>query len=84
MSKINLQIPEVAIREIRLGSITGFQGGAEELVNYSRCGLKDKSRSFSQCLGCSTSQAYLFRIFLYQPHFFCFPGTAIVFFFIIC
>ena len=57
MSKINLQIPEVAIREIRLGSITGFQGGAEELVNCSRCGLKDKSRSFSQCLGCSTSQA---------------------------
>lgn len=60
MSKINLQIPEVSIREIRLGSITGFQGGAEELVNCSRCGLKDKSRSFSQCLGCSTSQAACF------------------------
>lgn len=57
MSKINLQIPEVSIREIRLNSITGFQGSAEELVKCSRCGLKDKNRSFSQCLGCSTSQA---------------------------
>lgn len=27
---------------------------------------------------------YLFRIFLYPPHFFFFPGTAIVFFSIIC
>ncbi len=54
---INLNIPEVSIREIRLGSITGFQGSAQELVNGSRCGLKDKNRSFSQCLGCSTSQA---------------------------
>jgi nitrogenase molybdenum-iron protein alpha chain len=57
MSHINLQIPDVSIREIRLNSITGFQGSAEELVKYSRCGLKDKNRSFSQCLGCSTSQA---------------------------
>lgn len=57
MSTLNLQIPEVAIREVRLGSITGFQGSAAELVNRSRCGLKDKNRTFSQCLGCSTSQA---------------------------
>lgn len=57
MSNINLQIPEVAIREVRLGSITGFQGGAEELVQCSRCGLKDKNRSFSQCLGCGTTHA---------------------------
>lgn len=57
MGNIDLQIPEVSIREIRLGSITGFQGGAEELVKSSRCGLRDKNRSFSQCLGCSTSQA---------------------------
>lgn len=57
MSQINLQIPEVSIREARLGSITGFQGCAEELVKGSRCGLKDKNRSFSQCLGCSISQA---------------------------
>ncbi|NLL77802.1 MAG: nitrogenase [Clostridiales bacterium] len=57
MGNIDLQIPEVSIREIRLGSITGFQGGAEELVNSSRCGLRDKNRAFSQCLGCSASQA---------------------------
>lgn len=57
MEKLNLKIPEVSIREIRLGSITGFQGSADELVKCSRCGLKDKSRSFSQCLGCSVSQA---------------------------
>ena len=58
MSKVNLEIPEVAIREVRLGSITGFQGSAKELVDCARCGkLKDKSRSFSQCLGCSTSIA---------------------------
>ena len=57
MSQINLDIPEVSIREVRLGSITGFQGSAGELVKNSRCGLRDKNRSFSQCLGCSVSQA---------------------------
>lgn len=58
MSKINLSTPEVAVREIRLGSVTGFYGNASELVECSRCGsLKDKKRSFSQCLGCSTSNA---------------------------
>ncbi len=59
MSKVNLDIPEVEIREIRLGSITGFQGTAKELVSAcSGCGkLKDKNRSFSQCLGCGTSNA---------------------------
>ena len=59
MSKVNLNIPEVEIREIRLGSITGFQGTAKELVTAcSGCAkLKDKNRSFSQCLGCGTSNA---------------------------
>lgn len=58
MSKVNLDIPEVAIREVRLGSVTGFQGNAKELVNCAGCGkLKDQTRSFSQCLGCSTSHA---------------------------
>jgi nitrogenase molybdenum-iron protein alpha chain len=55
--KINLNIPEVQIREVRLGSITGFQGTAQELVSAARCGLRDKNRSFSQCLGCSTGNA---------------------------
>ncbi len=57
MSKINLTLPEVQIREIRINSITGYQGDAEELVEASKCGLKDKERSFSQCLGCATSKA---------------------------
>lgn len=58
MSEINLRVPEVSVREVRLGSVTGFQGSAKELVNNARCGgLKDRTRSFSQCLGCSTSFA---------------------------
>lgn len=57
MSKVNLALPAVQIREIRINSITGYQGDAEELVAASSCGLKDKSRSFSQCLGCATSKA---------------------------
>ncbi|HOM02791.1 MAG TPA: nitrogenase component 1 [Acetivibrio sp.] len=57
MSKINLSLPEVQIREIRINSITGYQGDAEELVEARELGLKDKERSFSQCLGCATSKA---------------------------
>ncbi|MDR2163346.1 MAG: nitrogenase [Clostridiales Family XIII bacterium] len=57
MAKVNLDLPEVQIRELRLGSITGFQGTAKELVSAARCGLRDKNRSFSQCLGCSTGNA---------------------------
>lgn len=57
MSKVNLSLPTVQVREIRTNSITGFQGDAQELVEAAQCGLKDKSRSFSQCLGCSTSKA---------------------------
>lgn len=57
MSKVNLSLPNVQIREIRLNSITGYQGSAEGLLEVSRCGIKDKNRSFSQCLGCSTSNA---------------------------
>ncbi len=57
MPKVNLTLPAVQIREIRLNSVTGFQGSAKELVESSRCGVKDRNRTFSQCLGCSTSQA---------------------------
>ena len=56
---INLQSPEVVIREIRLGSITGFEGKAGELVRESHAGtLEDIPRSFSQCTGCSSGQAF--------------------------
>ncbi|MBC2580723.1 nitrogenase component 1 [Clostridium sp. DJ247] len=55
---INIKSPEVQIREKRLGSITGFSGTAKELCNRAKEGrLCDKSRSFSQCLGCSSGQA---------------------------
>lgn len=57
MSTIDLTLPEVPIREVRLGSITTFSGTARELVSCSRCGLRDKRRAFSQCLGCSQAQA---------------------------
>ncbi|MDR3673328.1 MAG: nitrogenase component 1 [Holophaga sp.] len=58
MSIINLENPQVDVREHRLGSITGFEGSASRLVGCSRNGsLCERNRSFSQCLGCSTSQA---------------------------
>ena len=58
LSKVNLALPSVQIREIRINSITGFFGDAKELVTASQCGsLKDRNRSFSQCLGCSISKA---------------------------
>lgn len=59
MSKVNLKESNVLIREIRLGSITGFEGTAGELVSCSRSGkLKDSVRSFSQCMGCSSLNAF--------------------------
>ncbi|AKL98064.1 nitrogenase component 1 [Endomicrobium proavitum] len=58
MSKINLKASEVQVRENRLGSVTGYEGTAKDLVEKARAGtLQDKNRSFSQCLGCSTSNA---------------------------
>jgi nitrogenase molybdenum-iron protein alpha chain len=59
MSEINLKASSVPIREIRLGSITGFEGTARELVRCSLSGkLKDSVRSFSQCMGCSSGNAF--------------------------
>jgi len=59
MEKINLEDPAVSVREARLGSITGFNGTAGELVKCAHAGkLKDCSRSFSQCLGCSAGNAF--------------------------
>ncbi|MDR1787003.1 MAG: nitrogenase [Treponema sp.] len=58
MTTINLKAAQVPVREQRLGSITGFAGTAWGLVKEARAGcLRDKARSFSQCLGCSTAQA---------------------------
>lgn len=59
MSKINLNAQAVEIRENRLGSITGFNGTASQLVKLGKCGkLKDSTRSFSQCMGCSSGNAF--------------------------
>jgi len=64
MAKTNLSLPEVQIREIRINSITGYHGDAEELVRSGRCGLKDRERSFSQCMGCATSKAACMTILI--------------------
>lgn len=59
MSSVNIKSPEVQIREIRLGSITGFEGTADQLVKCARAGkLQDSTRSFSQCMGCSSGNAF--------------------------
>lgn len=58
MSEVNIKAAEVQIREIRLGSITGFEGTAGELVKCAHAGtLQDSDRSFSQCMGCSSGNA---------------------------
>ncbi len=59
MSKVNLDIPAVEIREIRINSITGYDGDAKGLVEQSHCDgpLRDKERSFMQCAGCSITKA---------------------------
>lgn len=64
MTKINLDLPAIPIRELRLNSITGYQGDAAALVNAGRCGLKDQERSFSQCMGCATSKAACMTILI--------------------
>jgi len=52
--------PGVAIRERRLGSITGYHGTAEDLVRRSQAGtLRDRGRSFTQAGTCSSFCATL-------------------------
>lgn len=59
MGNVNLSVPSVQIREVRLKSLTAYQGDAKTLVDYAECGGKGKDgkRSFSQCAGCGTSKA---------------------------
>jgi len=55
MKPVEIKNQGPLIREIRLGSITGFAGTAEELVQRSRSGpLKEQERSFTQCSMCSS------------------------------
>ncbi|MFV0528230.1 MAG: nitrogenase component 1 [Lachnospiraceae bacterium] len=59
MGTINLKEPSVQIREKRLGTITGYAGGAEELLTQVKgCGIKDSKRKFSQCIGCNAGHAF--------------------------
>ncbi|MDA8233375.1 MAG: nitrogenase [Clostridia bacterium] len=55
---INLKSPEAPIRELRLGSITGYQGTVSDLCRKSQKGdLKEQERSFSQCATCASVTA---------------------------
>jgi nitrogenase molybdenum-iron protein alpha chain len=59
MGTIKLTQSSVEIRENRIGSITGFNGTAKELVQCAHAGkLKDSSRKFTQCMGCSAGHAF--------------------------
>lgn len=59
MKTIDLNQPEVTIREIRLKSITNYNGSAEDLLQQSKSGcLTEKRRCFSQCIGCSSGNAF--------------------------
>ncbi len=53
-----LDISDVATRESRLGSITGYCGDLNDLVTKSRCGtLKNRERCFSQSSSCASGCA---------------------------
>lgn len=55
---INLENSNVATRENRIGSITGYIGSLRDLANQSECGtLKGCSRCFSQSSTCLSSCA---------------------------
>lgn len=55
---INLESSNVATRENRIGSITGYVGSLSDLANQSNCGtLKGCSRCFSQSSTCLSSCA---------------------------
>lgn len=59
MTNIDLTQLAVTTREDRLGSITGFNGSASELVKCAHAGkLKDTSRTFTQCMGCNARNAF--------------------------
>jgi len=54
---INLKDPAVELRELRLNTITGYEGDASDLLKKSNEGcLKNRDRSFTQCGSCSADQ----------------------------
>jgi len=55
---VDLASAEVAIREARLGAITGYEGTAADLLEAVEKGdLAEKDRAFSQCATCSSVTA---------------------------
>jgi len=59
---INLRNSEAAVRENRLGAITGYNGSIRELAGKaSGCSLQGKERCFNQASSCSSgcAQGYL-------------------------
>jgi nitrogenase molybdenum-iron protein alpha chain len=59
MPVVDLKTPEVAVREIRLGTITGYAGSAKDLVGCShQRALREQSRTFTQSMMCSSSAAF--------------------------
>ncbi|MFL0194042.1 nitrogenase component 1 [Clostridium sp. WILCCON 0269] len=56
---INLKLPELAVREQRLGAIISYDGSAQDIYEKSlHRSLKPQERRFSQCAGCSSSCAF--------------------------
>ena len=54
---INLDVPAVPLREQRLGTLTGYDGDALDLLRQSREGcVKNRERTFTQCGSCSADQ----------------------------
>ncbi len=54
---INLDVPAVPLREQRLGTLTGYDGDALDLLRKSREGcIKNRERTFTQCGSCSADQ----------------------------
>ncbi len=56
---LNTERNQVAVRESRLGAITGYCGTFGDLASKSHdCGLKNRDRSFSQMSSCSSGCAH--------------------------
>lgn len=53
---INLNDPAVELRELRLGTVTGYVGDAKDLNAKSDGTLQNRERKFMQCGSCSADQ----------------------------
>lgn len=53
---LNLNDPAVELRELRLGTVTGYEGDARDLNTRSDGTLQNRERKFMQCGSCSADQ----------------------------